>query len=288
MAKIETDDITGTETTGHEWDGIKELNTPLPKWWLWTFYLTVAWSLVYVVLYPAIPLINDGTRGVLGYTNRTAVAEAISQAKSDQAKYLERIKTMSLTEIRADQELFQFAASGGRSAFAVNCSQCHGSGASGSKGYPNLNDDDWLWGGKLEDIYASINHGIRFDADENTRTSEMPAFGDGVLEPAQIKDVTEYVLALSGHDHDRAMAERGKTVYMDNCAACHLENGDGDREQGAPKLADAIWLYGDNKTTIAAQIAKPSHGVMPAWAGRLDDATIKQLAIFVHSRGGGE
>jgi cytochrome c oxidase cbb3-type subunit 3 len=171
----------------------------------------------------------------------------------------------------------------------VNCVQCHGSGAAGSAGYPNLNDDDWLWGGTLADIETTISHGVRFEQDADTRVSQMPAFGaDGILDGAGIAAAAEYVLSLSGGEHDAALAETGKTLFADNCAACHGETGAGDRAFGAPALNDAIWLYGSARENILAQIGKPRHGVMPAWTHRLNATTIKQLALYVHSLGGGE
>jgi cytochrome c oxidase cbb3-type subunit 3 len=287
-SKIEIDKPTGQATTGHEWDGIKELNTPLPRWWLWTFYACIAFSLVYVVLYPAIPLVNSATRGVLGYSTRAEVETAMTAAKTAQAGNLERVATLSLEDIAADAELKRFAVAGGRSAFLVNCVPCHGSGAAGSAGYPNLNDDDWVWGGTLDDIQTTIAHGVRFEQDPDTRVSQMPVFGDGLLEAGQIDAVTDFVLSLSGEGHDAALAETGKTVFADNCAACHGETGAGDRVFGAPALNDAIWLYGKDKAGIVAQINGPRHGVMPAWAHRLDPTTIKQLTLYVHSLGGGE
>lgn len=289
MAEVERDEVSGTETTGHEWDGIKELNTPLPRWWLWTFYATIVWALIYTILYPAWPLVSSATKGVLGYSSRARVAESIAAAKATQSQYLQQIAALPLEDIRGDQTLFEFALAGGRSAFAVNCSPCHGSGAQGSSGFPNLNDDDWLWGGSLEDIDLSIRHGIRYAADEDTRLSEMPAFGrDGLLQPAQIADVTQFVLSLSGKDRDSDAVIRGLEVYADNCASCHGPTGNGDPTLGAPALNDAIWLYGDSAEAIAVQVTNPRHGVMPAWAGRLDDTVIKELALYVHSLGGGE
>jgi len=289
MSEKEIDATSGTETTGHEWAGIKELNTPMPKWWLYTFYATVVWSVIYCVLYPAWPLVTTATQGVLGYSSRAEVAEEIEAAKAAQSEFLEQIKASSLEDIRSNENLVQFAVAGGRSAFAVNCSQCHGSGAAGSRGYPNLNDDDWLWGGTLDAIYATIAHGIRFAENEDTRVSDMPAFGtDEILEPKQITDVLEYVLSLSAKEHDAAAATRGTEIFAENCAACHGEDGGGNYELGAPALNDALWLYGSERETIEAQIRQPSHGVMPAWSHRLDDATIKQLAVYVHSLGGGQ
>jgi cytochrome c oxidase cbb3-type subunit 3 len=290
MQAEDRDEITGTATTGHTWDGIKELNTPLPRWWLWTFYGTVIWALAYTIAYPAWPMLTSATRGVFGYSSRADLATSLAEARKDQAESLQKITQMPLEEIRKDQGLLEFAIAGGRAAFRVNCVQCHGSGAAGAKGYPNLNDDDWIWGGTLEQIHQTVQHGVRFTTDPDTRDSPpMPAFAaDGILNAAQIADVTEFVLQLSGQEHDAAAAGRGATLFTDNCAACHGEKGEGKREAGVPKLADKIWLTGGDRQAIAAQISRPRLGVMPAWGARLDAATINQLALYVHSLGGGE
>jgi cytochrome c oxidase cbb3-type subunit 3 len=289
MSSKEIDDVSGTETTGHEWDGIKELNTPLPRWWLWTFYATIVWAIGYMVLYPAIPLVTGSTKGVLGYSSRADVAREIAEAKTGMAGLLDKVGSMALEDIRKDPDLFQFAVAGGRSAFSVNCVQCHGSGAAGGKGYPNLNDDEWLWGGSLDAIHTTLVHGIRFDGDDDTRVSDMPAFGrDGVLDTAQIDDVAEHVLALSGQEHDQAAAERGTAIFEENCAACHGAQGEGIADVGAPALSNAISLYGGDKASIVETVTNARRGVMPAWGRRLDDATLKQLAVYVHSLGGGQ
>ena len=289
MAPREKDDISGTETTGHEWDGIKELNTPLPRWWLWTFYATIVFALGYVIAYPAWPLVNGATPGLLGYSSRSELLKEVDTARLAQSAQLEKVKTLPLEEIRKDADLLQFAVAGGRAAFRVNCIQCHGSGAAGSRGYPNLNDDDWLWGGTLDQIHTTLQHGIRYTADPDTRQSPMPAFGaDSILTSEQINDASDYILRLSGQTFDAEAATRGVTVYAENCVACHGEAGEGKREFGGPRLADPIALFAGDKATIVAQITRPRHGVMPAWNTRLDEVTIKQLAIYVHSLGGGE
>lgn len=289
MAKHEQDEITGVDTTGHEWDGIKELNNPLPRWWLWTFYATIVFSIGYVIYYPAIPLIENATSGISGKTTRGDLRIEMAAADADKAGLLSQIAANDLESIRSNEELSRFAVAGGASAYKVYCSQCHGSGAQGGPGYPNLNDDDWLWGGDLEAIYVSIKHGVRNTEDDDTRDSLMPAFGgDGILDREQIAQVTQYVLKVSKQEFDSELANAGKTIFDDNCAACHGVTATGDRELGAPNLADAISLYGNTAETITAQINKPKHGVMPSWAGRLSDETIKQLAIYVHNRGGGE
>lgn len=285
---VEIDPVTGQPTTGHVWDGIRELNRPLPRWWLWTFYATIIFALVYVVLYPAVPLLRGGTGGVLGYSTRVLVEDDIALARQAQAGRLDQITNLPLEEIKANADLDRFAVAGGRSAFLVNCIPCHGTGAAGSKGYANLNDDDWLWGGTLDDIYQTIAYGIRSDHPD-TRFSEMIPFTDVLTRP-QIVAVANYVLSLSNQPHDAALVAEGKAIYDDpaNCVSCHAPDGAGDRTLGAPQLNDAIVLKAGTLDEIVAQIENPKHGVMPAWAGRLSDTVIKELALYVHSLGGGE
>lgn len=288
MAVKEIDDVTGVETTGHEWDGIKELNKPLPKWWLYVLYATIVWSIGYWVVYPAWPLLSSYTLGYFGHSQRREVTDSVAAGKAGQATFNEALAKASLAEIKADPKLLEFALAGGRTAFGDNCSPCHGRGAQGSKGYPNLNDDDWIWGGTADDIHKTVAYGIRSGGGD-TRDSAMPRFGlDGALTPAQIADTAEYVLSLSGKSADAAAAERGKPIFAENCVACHGEDGKGNSELGAPNLADAIWLYGSAKADVVRSIETGRGGVMPPWAGRLDEATIKKLAIYVHSLGGGQ
>lgn len=288
-SNIEKDDISGTSTTGHEWDGIKELNTPLPKWWLYTFYATVIWAIGYTIAYPAWPLLTSATPGLLGYSSRGAVAEQIETARAAQKENLDKIAATSVDDILKDPNLLAFAQAGGAAAFKVNCVQCHGSGAAGFVGYPNLNDDDWLWGGTPEAIYVTLKNGIRYAANAETRDSQMPAFGaDGILTPEQVIQVAAYVVSLSGGKAEQAMVQAGQPIFAENCAACHGEDAKGGRDFGAPNLADKIALYGTSFEEVKAQIVRPRHGVMPGWSHRLDDATIKQLAVYVHTLGGGE
>jgi cytochrome c oxidase cbb3-type subunit 3 len=287
--KIEKDAITGTETTGHVWDGIRELNTPLPRWWLYTFAATIAFAAVYAVLYPSLPWVNAHTSGILGYTNRNALEKSLAEAQQAQAAMRERIATTEVEAIQKDPELFAFAQVGGRAAFADNCVPCHRSGGVGAKGFPNLTDDDWLWGGKIADIHQTITHGVR-NADPESRQSQMPRFGaDNMLNAAQISDAADYVMSLSRTSKAPLDAiARGQKVYAENCAACHGEDGTGNRDMGAPSLADAIWLYGGDKASIVQTITYARNSSMPAWGERLDPATIKMLAVYVHSLGGGE
>ena len=289
MSENEIDETTGVGTTGHEWDGIKELDNPMPRWWLWTFYATIVFAVGYMIYYPAIPLIEGSTMGISGQTNRLQLKNDMATVESARKETVALLDQTGLPEIQGNQELNRFAMAGGASLFKVYCTQCHGSGAAGGPGYPNLNDDDWLWGGDLESIYTSIAHGIRNGEDDDARESQMPAFGaDGILDQDQIAAVTEYVLRLSNQEHDNALADTGLPVFAENCASCHGEAGLGGREFGAPNLADAISLYGNTRQTIRAQIVRPQQGVMPPWIDRLGEASIKQLAIYVHGLGGGE
>lgn len=290
MIKREKDDVSGAETTGHEWDGIKELDKPSPRWWLVVFVLAVLWAVGYWVFFPAWPVPGGNTKGQLAWTEHRELNQEEKQVTLSQQKYVEKIANSTLDQIKNDKDLYEFARDGGAAAFKQNCTACHGSGAAGSKGFPNLNDDDWLWGGKLNDIYTTLKYGIR-SGNPKARVSQMPAFGrDGILTHDQIDDVAEYVMKL--HEGDKAKKDdaykRGAALYANNCTVCHGEHGEGKREVGAPRHNDDIWLYGSDKETIIWVINNAPAGVMPAWEKRLDDVTIKELAIYVHSLGGGE
>ena len=286
MAKKHIDEATGVETVGHEWDGIEELDNPMPRWWLWTFYVTIVFAIAYSVAYPAWPLIQKGTEGVLGWTSRGELAKDIASDQARRKPILAALAATPIERLPDNPELMRAAIAGGKAAFKVNCVQCHGAGAAGSSGYPNLNDDEWLWGGDLKSIETTLIHGIRQPGDAKTRTSLMPAFGrDNMLTSQQVAQVTQHVLSLRGKGKPNAA---GAQLFADNCASCHGPTGQGSREFGAPNLTDAIALYSNSPEAIAKQINTPSHGVMPAWGQRLDPATIKMLAAYVHSLGGGE
>jgi cytochrome c oxidase cbb3-type subunit 3 len=288
MTKQEIDHVTGVPTTGHEWDGIKELNKPLPRWWVWTFYATIVWAIGYMVAYPAFPTLASYTKGVLGYSQRNVVADELKAAQAAQAGIRDRLARTPLAQIKTDEDLLRFAMAGGAAAFQANCAPCHGRGAQGFAGYPNLNDDDWLWGGTLDDIYKTVLFGIRSEHKE-ARTAQMPRFGlDKLLDDRQIADVAEHVLSFSGKANDTAAAARGQKTYLDQCASCHGTDGKGKQEQGAPNLTDPIWLYGDSRQAVIESIKTGRGGVMPPWATRLDPVTLKSLAIYVHSLGGGK
>lgn len=284
----DVDQVTGTETTGHEWDGIKELNTPLPRWWLGLFYLCIAWAIGYWILMPAWPGISGYTHGLLNHSQRDEVTAEVNALKAARHAKEAELAHASLQYIQGNPDLLQFAMAAGHTAFADNCAPCHGSGGQGAHGYPNLNDDVWLWGGKLADIQHTITVGVR-STDPNTRQSQMPAFGrDGILKPEQIDDLTEYVVRLSGRAANGAAVARAAKPFADNCAVCHGPAGKGNREIGAPNLTDSDWLYGPTRDDIHDQIWNGHGGVMPTWAGRLSPEEIKALAIYVHSLGGGE
>lgn len=287
---VDKDDL-DYETTGHEWDGIKEYNKPLPRWWLWTFYLCIVWGIGYSIAYPAWPLINGATAGVLGYSTRAEVAEDIAAVDQANAAINARLEEAELTGISADAELLGYANNAGAAVFRTWCAQCHGSGAAGAQagGYPNLLDDDWLWGGDIEAIHETVSYGIRNEENDLARYSEMPAFGrDELLDDAQIAQVVNYVMSLSGEPQDAAMAEAGAEIFANECTACHGEDGTGDRFQGAPNLTDAIWLYGGSYEALTQTVHNSRFGVMPPWEGRLSEAEIRAVATYVHGLGGGE
>ena len=287
--KAETDALTGVNTTGHEWDGIRELDNPMPRWWVQTFYVCIAIAVVMWVLYPSWPWGRGYFGGLLGSSERVDFEQRLATAKAAQAQWLDQIAAADAATIEADPELRQFALAGGEVSFKTNCAPCHGLGGAGQGFFPTLADDDWLWGGGLDQIEYTIRHGIRNGVDADARDNAMPAYGaDGLLEPAQIAEVTQYVLSLGGRQTDEAAAIAGAPIFAENCAACHGEAGGGLAELGGPALNDAIWLYGGEPAQISAQIDRPRLGVMPPWQGRLDEATIKMLAVYVHTLGGGQ
>ncbi len=288
MSKKQDDDL-DYETTGHEWDGIKEYNKPLPRWWLWTFYATIVWAVLYTIAYPAWPGIREATPGLLGYSTRGEVAEEIARFEQANEAISVQLASVELTEIAQDPDLNQYAQNAGAAVFRTWCAQCHGSGAAGvqAAGYPNLLDDDWLWGGDIEAIHATIAHGIRNEEDPDARWSQMPAFGE-MLEAEEISQVVNYVMSLSEEPNDPSKVAAGETVYLDNCAACHMDDGTGDRWQGAPNLTDAIWLYGGDYETLTETVTYSRFGVMPSWTNRLSESQIRAVAAYVHGLGGGE
>jgi cytochrome c oxidase cbb3-type subunit 3 len=290
--KTERDEHSGTETTGHEWDGIKELDTPLPRWWLYIFYASIVAAIIYWVLMPAWPLANGYTRGLLNWSDRRNVAAEVQMLEASRAPMFDRLAHASSADLARDPDLQEFARAAGESVFGDNCQTCHGAGGAGAPGYPVLADDVWIWGGSMDEIEHTLRVGIR-SGHPDARISMMPAFGrDHLLTDAQIGDVTEQVIAMSSARArllpDRAAAARGALVYQEQCAVCHGATGAGERSMGAPSLRDDVWLYGDSREDIRRQIELGRGGVMPSWERRFDDGTLRALAYYVHQMGGGE
>lgn len=278
-------------TTGHSWDGIQEFDNPMPRWWLWTFYLTIIWAIGYMVLYPAWPGLKSSTAGLLGYSSRGEVAADIARVDAQNQVWFDRLIATDYDDVAADSELQNFAVNAGAAVFRAQCSQCHGSGGAGvqASGFPNLLDDDWIWGGTIEDIHLTVRYGIRNEDHADARWSEMPAFGrDGLLEDDEIDQVVQYVLRLSGQSADMTLAAAGEEVYLANCASCHGDNGEGDYFVGAPALNNAVWLYGGTEEAIRYSVVNARFGIMPGFVGRLRDGEIRAVAAYVHQLGGGQ
>ena len=282
----EIDAATGTPTTGHEWDGIKELNTPLPKWWL---YLSLRLYRLGAGLLGSLSGHSAAGRRDQGHS-RLVVARRRHGGPARTAarvarKWLASSTARPCSRSRRIPRLAEFARAYGRSAFGVNCAPCHGANGQGSKGYPNLTADRWLWGGSLDQISATITHGARF-GDPDGHQGDMPAWGSQGLNTQQIADVANYVYSLSHKTTDDVSA--GKKVFADNCAACHGADAKGNPDMGAPNLTTKIWLYGGDKADLIQTITYGRGGHMPAWGSKLDPATIKSLTVYVHSLGGGQ
>lgn len=281
------DEPTGVETTGHSWDGIEELNNPLPRWWLWTLYATIIWAIGYTIAYPAWPMISGATTGLLGYSTRGEVAIDIAEHEAKNSALVADLLAVDLAGLEPADDLHRYSVSRGGAVFRAHCSQCHGSGAAGAKGYPNLLDDDWLWGGDVDNIVHTVAHGIRNETDGDARYSEMPAF-DEIFSNEEVGDVVEYVVSLSAPEFDASMAASGSELFADNCSVCHGDAAMGNVDLGAPNLADAIWLYGGDRTTLEQTVRYSRYGVMPAWGQRISEADVRAVSVYVHSLGGGE
>ena len=311
MAKpVKEDPNSKVGTTGHSWDGIEELNNPLPRWWVWVFYLTIIWALGYAILYPAWPLIHGATPGLLGASTRADVQVEIDRFDAANAPIKAKLVAADLTAIEKDDGLKSYAMEAGKSIFATNCAPCHGSGAAGvkGKGYPNLLDNDWLYGGAIDAIHTTVTHGVRNTVDPDARnvgiympawsakaTGALADMATAKLTAEQVSQVVNYVLKMSGQKADETKAAAGAQIFTENCAACHGADGKGNRDMGAPNLTDAIWLYGGDAATLTETLNLGRGGVMPSWGysapgtkARLSEDQIRAVAVYVHSLGGGE
>ena len=288
MSERKIDEPTGVETTGHEWDGIRELDNPLPRWWLWTWYVTIAVAVVYWVLMPAWPGLHGYTKGMLHQSDRAKVVHDLADLKALRGAEAVQLQTASLEEIERNPKLQAYAMAAGQALFGDNCATCHGQGGTGGKGYPNLRDDVWLWGGSLEQIQHTITYGVR-TGEPGAGVTQMPAFGrDQMLKDGQIDDLTEYVVALSRRPANRAAVARATQLYVDQCVSCHGPEGRGDQTRGIPNLTDNEWLYGSRRQDIRDQIFNGRGGVMPTWGKRFDPQTIKALTVYIHANAGGQ
>ena len=289
MEMKERDTVTGRETTGHEWNGIKELDTPVPRGVLVFLIVTHIWAIAWWFFVPAWPLGYTYTTGLLGVDQRSTVEEQIVEGQQQRAPWTTQVESESYDTLLADDELMQTIRTAGQQLFGDNCAACHGRDGSGRPGYPDLTDDDWLWGGGPDLIEQTLRVGIN-TAHPESRIGQMPAFGrDGMMERDQVGSVAAYVYSLSNPDYaagenvDRIQA--GREVFAINCAACHGDNGEGLAEIGAPNLADDYWVYGGELETIIESIHGGRAGHMPTWDERLSNAEIRTLSLFVHDLG---
>lgn len=286
----ERDPVSGRRTTGHEWDGLKELDTPVPRAAKWAMRLTILFTVGYSLYYPAWPYGGDYTRGALDYSSRREVAEKAAAARESRAPLAARLLSAEPDALAASPEARAALEPAGAVLFRENCAVCHRRDGGGQTGFPDLTDDHWLWDGSLEEIELTIRHGVNWPADEDARASAMPPFGtDGVLEPAEIDSLVDHLRRISGAEEAGADdVGAGAALFADYCAACHGEEGEGGLGLGAPSLTDAAWIYGGDRQSLTETIAKGRIGVMPAWRGRLGDAEIRQLALYVRWLGDGE
>jgi cytochrome c oxidase cbb3-type subunit 3 len=286
--KIEKDIVSGRDTTGHDWDGVKELNTPLPNWWVIVFGACIVIAAIQCLLYPSFPGVTGYFHGLLGYSQRTAVDRAVAEIQAQRSEAMNQIATASFDDIRKDPQLMAVAMAAGRIIFADNCQPCHGAGGGGQPGFPALAAGAWIWGGTLPALQQTITYGIR-SGDPKAHSSQMLRFGVfGILKPEQIQQVADYVMTMYGKGEDGKDVSAGKAIFAANCAVCHGAEGQGNRTIGAPRLASRVHLYGDARETVVAQVTDPRMGVMPNWGARLNTAQIKAVALYVHALGGGE
>ncbi|NML91298.1 cytochrome-c oxidase, cbb3-type subunit III [Sphingobium sp. TB-6] len=289
MAVSERDPHSGHMTTGHEWNGIKELNTPVPKA-VWFFLIVTAlFSLGYWVLMPAWPLGKTYTRGLLGSDQKDIVATRVAEARDARSAWTRQVATMNYDQIRADPALMTLVREDGHRLFGDNCAACHGMNAKGNGGFPDLTDRDWLWGGTPDAIAHTIAVGVNSPASKETRVSQMLSFGkDGILDNDAVLAVADYVKTLSDPAWAKGKAAsvtKGREVFATNCVACHGDQGRGNPQVGAPDLTDRTWLFGGDIETIYTTIYNGRQGEMPAWEHRLSPVDRKILTTYLLDQG---
>lgn len=287
MGTVKHDPVTGRTTTGHEWSGIEELETPIPRVVLAFLAAAMVFAVICWVLFPTWPLGRTYTRGITDFDQRNFVTEQVAKAAARRDKaWAGKVETMSYADIEADPALMQPVKEAGRRLFDDNCAACHGVGATGGPGFPDLAAKAWLWGGEPETIEETIRIGIN-STNDDTRTSQMPAFGrDAMLDRTQIENVVAYVRSLSGALPAEGNADRieaGKQVFADNCVACHGEDAKGNRDVGAPNLTDKSWIYGGDEQSVYTTVYSGRQGHMPHWGERLSPLQIKLLTLYVHT-----
>ena len=284
MAVSERDPHTGHMTTGHEWNGIKELNTPVPKLVWISLIITISFAVVYWILMPAWPLGVTYTKGLLGIDQRDRVAESLRDAAEARSVWTSQISERDFADIRTDEALMEIVRNTGATLFADNCAVCHGPNGGGGPGFPNLADGAWLWGGTPEHIMETLRVGIN-STHEETRVAEMMAFGrDQILMRTDVLNVVAYVRSLSDPavaQDERDAVTAGKTVFAEQCVACHGEDGKGNIELGAPNLTDKNWIYGGSKAAIFETIWNGRKGWMPAWETRMSETDRKLLTLYI-------
>ena len=287
METVKHDPVTGQATTGHEWNGIEELDTPVPKVVVASLVVTTIFAIICWVLYPTFPLGRTYTKGLTGFDQRNEVTMQVAKADAARAvAWTAQVETMAYADIEADPDLLLPAKEAGRTLFDDNCAACHGVNATGGPGFPDLSAKAWLWGGEPETIEETIRVGINSTHDD-TRVSQMMAFGrDGILDREQIGNVVVYVRSLSGALPAEGSAERieaGSQVFAENCVACHGDDAKGNHDLGAPNLTDASWIYGGDAQSVYSSVYSGRQGHMPHWGDRLSPLQIKLLTLYVHT-----
>lgn len=292
MAVEEIDPVSGRVTTGHEWNGITELDTPVPRGVLMFLIVTHIFAVLWWFVMPTWPLGTTYTRGLLGTDQHKIIAERMAEANASRASWVDAIDAKSYDDILADAQLMKVVNETGHRLFGDNCAACHGREGQGGRNFPDLADRDWLWGGSPETIAETISVGIN-STNPDSRVAQMPAFGkDQMLEPAQLHDVALYVHSLSNPgdatSENAAAIQAGHEVFAANCVACHGDDAKGSTDVGAPNLTDSTWIYGGDLASITTTLYGGRQGHMPTWDKRLSPADIKILALYVHSLGAGK